>query len=142
MFHRFGKYIYGVCERCGLQICAVPQTVSNFVRAYALGNRGTLEQTVFLFYLSRACVFHASGTRVEQMRNSLTMSERGIESRKMMRAWRDRVEQNDFGLLPWPSTLPFGFTLFPRNWFQIRTGIYRTGFMRTGLAAGTRFDWA
>lgn len=96
----------------------MPRTVSNFVRAYALGKRGTLEQTVFLFYLSRACVFHASGTRVEQMRNSLTMSERGIESRKMMQTWRDRVEQDvtlGFGLChrlsPWalPFSLGTGF---------------------------------
>ena len=94
----------------------MPRTVSNFVRAYALGNRGTLEQTVFLFYLSWACVFHASGTRVEQMRNSLTMSERGIESRKMMQAWHDRVEQDDLGL--WP--LPYAFALA----YHLALGLY------------------
>lgn len=49
MFQRIGNRGYGLPESFGLQICAVPSTVSNFVLVSPSGKRGTLEQTVFFF---------------------------------------------------------------------------------------------
>ena len=71
MFHDFAKVYTVGLERCGLQTCALPQTVLTMSDWYASGNRGTLEQMVFLPCPSMTCVFHALGTRVEQIWNRL-----------------------------------------------------------------------
>ena len=71
MFHDFGKVYMGGLEERGLQTCALPQAASDIVRTYTFGKRGTLEQMPFLPCPSSTCVFHSSGTRVEQIWNSV-----------------------------------------------------------------------
>ena len=72
--------------------------------SYPFGNRGTLEQTVFLLCLSKGCVFQACGTGLEQTWNGIGLPRlRG------------------HGLEHSPSTFAIHLPLF------LGTGFYRTG---------------